>query len=263
MLLNCNSVKKSVWVCLRITGLENYCIRLKSLTIVFHSGSIRPPVFKVWFNSPKRNPSTGETNWTVKPRFERKKSGFRKSDKVRNWMDNSNFERFRKILIFFRSGVKWRTDEQNAISQKKAESDYFRSSKIIQGYTDPFIPNHSILLGTRVSEFEKLIISKYILGEGKASNFYSLKFTFENNDIGDGCWRRNELVTSLRCWWEIRSFWTRTFAIFEHQRAFTYHKYHQCSKCVPNFKLPKSLCHQHHCGRWNHCVNPIEWFSFW
>ena len=51
--------------------------------------------------------------------------------------------------------MKCRTDEQNAISQKKAESDYFRSSKIIQGYTDPFIRNHSILLVTRVSDFEK------------------------------------------------------------------------------------------------------------
>ena len=88
---------------------------------------------------------------------------------------SKDFERF---WFFFRSGVKWRTDEQNAISQKKAESDYFRSSKIIQGYTDPFIPNHSILLETRVSEFEKLIISKYIWGEGKASNSYIFNVRF-------------------------------------------------------------------------------------
>ena len=136
MLLNCNSVKKSVWVCLRITGLENYCIRLKSLTIVFHSGSIRPPVFKVWFNSPKRNPSTGETNRTVKPRFERKKSGFRKSDKVRNWMDNSNFERFRKILIFFFGRV-WNEELMNRTRYHKRKLnriilDHLKSYKAIQ-----------------------------------------------------------------------------------------------------------------------------------
>ena len=92
-----------------------------------------------------------------------RKSRFSKSDKVRNILDNWDFERFLKDSkfeifrkIIFWSGVKCRTDEQNAISQKKAESDYFRSSKIIQGYTDPFIPNHSILLVSRVSEFQKI-----------------------------------------------------------------------------------------------------------
>ena len=33
-------------------------------------------------------------------------------------------------------------------------------------------------------------------------------------DIGNGCWRRNELVTTLRCWWRFWQFLSPTSSIF-------------------------------------------------
>ena len=33
-------------------------------------------------------------------------------------------------------------------------------------------------------------------------------------DVGDGCWRRNVLVTIIRCWWQFWPFWSPTFNIF-------------------------------------------------
>ena len=33
-------------------------------------------------------------------------------------------------------------------------------------------------------------------------------------DIGDGCWRRNVLMTTLRCWWRFWPFSSLTFSIF-------------------------------------------------
>ena len=37
-------------------------------------------------------------------------------------------------------------------------------------------------------------------------------------DIGNGCWRRNELVTTLKCWWQFWSFLSPTSSIFEHYK---------------------------------------------
>ena len=31
-----------------------------------------------------------------------------------------------------------------------------------------------------------------------------------NTDVGDGCWRRNVLVTTLRWWWRVWPFWSPT-----------------------------------------------------
>ena len=35
-------------------------------------------------------------------------------------------------------------------------------------------------------------------------------------DVGDGCWRRNVLVTTLRCWWRFWPFLSPATSIFEH-----------------------------------------------
>ena len=76
MLLNCNSVKKSIWVCLRITGLENYCIRLKSLRAASHSGSVRALV---------RSVKSLPVNWKLQDQKQRTCNRVLKSDKVRKW----------------------------------------------------------------------------------------------------------------------------------------------------------------------------------
>ena len=37
-------------------------------------------------------------------------------------------------------------------------------------------------------------------------------------DVGDGCWRRNVLTTTLRCWWRFWRFLSPTSSFFEHKR---------------------------------------------
>ena len=44
------------------------------------------------------------------------------------------------------------------------------------------------------------------LCEGGVSNSY-----FDYIDVGDGCWRRNVLVTSLSCWWQFWPFLDTNF----------------------------------------------------
>ena len=41
-------------------------------------------------------------------------------------------------------------------------------------------------------------------------NIQKLRFGFYigNIDVGDGCWRRNVLVTTIRCWWRFWPFWS-------------------------------------------------------
>ena len=39
-----------------------------------------------------------------------------------------------------------------------------------------------------------------------------------NIDFGDRCWRRNELMTILRCWSRVWAFWSPTSTIFPLQR---------------------------------------------
>ena len=52
-------------------------------------------------------------------------------------------------------------------------------------------------------------------------------------DVGDGCWRRNVLETTLRCWFEMSP-----ISKFCHQHP----------KIVTNIKSPTSTRHQHLCS---------------
>ena len=61
---------------------------------------------------------------------------------------------------------------------------------------------------------------------------------FDNDgyiDVGDGCWRQNVLVTTLRCWWRFWQFDSPTSCIFYHKRrAPTTKRCHQNRNSVTN-----------------------------
>ena len=55
-------------------------------------------------------------------------------------------------------------------------------------------------------------------------------------DVGDGCFRRNVLVTTIRCCWRLWPFWSLTFKGY-HQNRNSGWVTHKLS----------TNCHQHHC----------------
>ena len=59
----------------------------------------------------------------------------------------------------------------------------------------------------------------------------------KNDDVGDGCWRVNVLMTTLRCCWKL----------FYKRRAVTFITCHQDPNSVTDFKSPTSGCHQQNC----------------
>ena len=72
--------------------------------------------------------------------------------------------------------------------------------------------------------------------------FSQISVTWKNNkqngyiDVGDECWRRNMLVTTIRCWWRFWPFWSPMSTIFLHYcRAPTFNWCHQHPKIVTNF----------------------------
>ena len=73
-------------------------------------------------------------------------------------------------------------------------------------------------------------------------------FIFSYIDVGDGCWGRNVMVTTRRCWWQFWPFWSPTSNMFLHERrAPTSQRCHQHRNFVTN--IPRSsptLGHQHH-----------------
>ena len=66
------------------------------------------------------------------------------------------------------------------------------------------------------------------------------------SDVGDGCWRRNVLATTLRCGWRFWPFLSPTSSIFQHKR--------RAPTCNQRYsvtyiqKLSPSTCHQHLCS---------------
>ena len=50
-----------------------------------------------------------------------------------------------------------------------------------------------------------------------------------NIDVGDGCWRRNVLMTTIRCSWRFRPFWSPISTIILH--------WHQYPKYVTNIEI--------------------------
>ena len=58
-------------------------------------------------------------------------------------------------------------------------------------------------------------------------------------NVGDGCWIRNVLVTTIRCWWW---FWSFLHKI----RAPTFKRYHQHRNSVPNIHRPSPTLNQQH-----------------
>ena len=84
-------------------------------------------------------------------------------------------------------------------------------------------------------------------------------------DVGDGCWRRNMLATTLRCWWRFWPILSTTSSIFYssisvgHQKMSPISKFcNQHLESVINTKSPTSNCHQHLCS---HLI--IIWLIFW
>ena len=70
-------------------------------------------------------------------------------------------------------------------------------------------------------------------------------------DVGDGCWRRNVLMTTTRCWWRYRPFLSPKSIIFlQKSRAKSFKRCHQHPKIVNDFKSPTPRCHQHRCHCW-------------
>ena len=64
-------------------------------------------------------------------------------------------------------------------------------------------------------------------------------------DIGDRCWRRNVLVTIIRCWWHVLPFCSSTFSIFlQYCRAPTFKRYRNSVTNILN--LSPILSRQHH-----------------
>ena len=63
-------------------------------------------------------------------------------------------------------------------------------------------------------------------------------------DVGDGCWRRNVLGTTLRCWWQFWPLSSPTFSIFKSTRKFKRcHRYRNAF--TENRKLSPAKSHQH------------------
>ena len=71
-------------------------------------------------------------------------------------------------------------------------------------------------------------------------------------NVGDGCWRRNVLVTTTRC---LTNIVCDGFGHFGHPhplsflhyfRASTFKRCHRHPEIVSNIKSPISTCHQHH-----------------
>ena len=76
-------------------------------------------------------------------------------------------------------------------------------------------------------------------------------------DVGDRCWRLNELVTTSRFWWQFWPFWSPTSTTFLHwPRASPFKRCHRDRNSVTNIqKLSPTLSHQHHCQQWNDILN--------
>ena len=76
--------------------------------------------------------------------------------------------------------------------------------------------------------------------------FFSLFIVYI--DVGDECWRRNVLMTIIRCWWRFKSFWSPTSTIFLHyRRAPTFKRCHHHRISVTNIHESSStMSHQHH-----------------
>ena len=64
--------------------------------------------------------------------------------------------------------------------------------------------------------------------------------------INDGCWRRNLLMTSLRCWWPI-NIQKLTNITEDHQHCLLVWFCHRHLKLVTIKNLSTYRCHQHHC----------------
>ena len=80
-------------------------------------------------------------------------------------------------------------------------------------------------------------------------------------DIGYGCWRRNVLVTIMRCWWKFWPFWSPTFTIFLHKcRVSTSQRCHQHRNSATNIaKWSTTLSYQHY-----HIINiTVTLFTHW
>ena len=80
------------------------------------------------------------------------------------------------------------------------------------------------------------------------------KYTLlDHIDVGDGCWRRNVLVTTIQNWWP-----TSTFLHWS--RAPSFKRFHHDRNSVSNIrKLSPIWSHHHHCQieNWFRC-NRIE-----
>ena len=74
--------------------------------------------------------------------------------------------------------------------------------------------------------------------------FFWYPWSVGHIDVCEECWRRNVLVTTLRCWWWLRS---PTPTIFLHKRrAPTFKRFHKHRNSVTNIhKSSQTLIHQH------------------
>ena len=70
-------------------------------------------------------------------------------------------------------------------------------------------------------------------------------------DVGDKCWRRKLLVTTLICCWWLWPHRSPTSNIFlQQRRAPTFKRYHQDRNSITKIdKSSLTLSHQHHCNR--------------